>query len=123
MEKHGLLNGPLTKESICVMAGYYQFFREVLMSFELGGSFILLCDSRSPTFAYKDRNTNRGLIPFLLSLIPNHLHSKIKVLYIQQVVEAIRETGRHRWMEEFEKKYGLIDDPILMFILGNQRRC
>ena len=104
MGKHGLLDGPLAKESICVMAGYYQFFREILMAFELGGSFILLCDSRSPTFVYKNRNISRGLMPFLLSLIPDHLHPKIKVLYIQGVVAAIRETGRHDWIGEFEKK-------------------
>ena len=108
MEKHNLLDGPLAKESICVMAGYYQFFREVLMALEFGGSFVLLCDSRSPTFAYKDRNTSRGLMNFLLSLIPEHLHSKIKVLYIQEVVEAIQKTGRHEWVDEFEKKYGWV---------------
>lgn len=107
MKKHGLLKGPLAKESICIMAGYYQFFREVLMALELGDVFILLCDSRSPTFAYKDRDTNRGLIPFLLSLIPQHLHPKVKILYIHEVVEEIRETGRHEWIGEFEKKYGL----------------
>ncbi len=108
MKKHGLLEGPLSDESACIMAGYYQFFREVLMAMELGGVFILLCDLRSPTFAYEDRDTNRGLIPFLLSLIPHHLHPKVKILYIQEVVEAIRETGRHEWICEFEKKYGLV---------------
>ncbi len=108
MEKHGLLDGPLAKEAACIMAGYYQFFREVLMALELGGVFVLLCDSRSPTFAYQDRSTSRGLMPFLLSLIPGHLHSKIKILYIQEVVEAIRELGRHEWVGEFEKKYGFM---------------
>jgi len=108
MEKYGLLDGLLAKESICVMAGYYQFFRETLMAFELGGSFILLCDSRSPTFVYKNRNISRGLMPFLLSLIPDHLHPNIKVLYIQEVVAAISETGQHDWIGEFEKKYGLV---------------
>ncbi|MBL6983852.1 MAG: hypothetical protein ISR58_21925 [Anaerolineales bacterium] len=107
MKKHGLINGPLAKESTCIMAGYYQFFREVLMTLELGGVFVLLCDSRSPTFVYQDRSSSRGLMPFLLSLIPGHLHSKIKILYIQEVVEAIRESGRHVWIGEFEKKYGL----------------
>jgi hypothetical protein len=27
---------------------------------------------------------------------------------IQQVVQAIKSSGRHAWIEEFEKKYGLI---------------
>lgn len=108
MKKHGLLEGPLSDESACIMAGYYQFFREVLMALEFSGVFILLCDLRSPTFTYKDRDTNRGLIQFLLSLIPHYLHTKVKILYIQEVVEAIRETGRHEWISEFEKKYGLV---------------
>ncbi len=108
MKKYSLLDGLLAKESTCIMAGYYQFFREVLMALELGGIFILLCDSRSPTFAYQARNVHRGLMPFLISLIPSHLHSKIKVLYIQEVVMAIKETDRHEWVGEFEKKYGLM---------------
>lgn len=107
MKKHGLLEGPLADESTCIMAGYYQFFREVLMALALGGFFILLCDSRSPTFAYKNRNVSRGLMPFLLSLVPDDLHPKIKILYIQEVIEAIRESGQHEWVWEFEKKYGL----------------
>jgi hypothetical protein len=46
-------------------------------------------------------------MPFLLSLTPDHLHAKVKILYIQEVVNAIRETGNHEWIGEFEKKYGL----------------
>jgi len=108
MKKQGLLDGPLADEATCIMAGYYQFFREVLMALELGGAFVLLCDSRSPTFAFQDRNASRGLMPFLLSLIPGHIHSKIKVLYIQEVVGAIREMVRHDWVGEFERKYGMV---------------
>lgn len=107
MERHGLLDGPLSADSVCILAGYYQFFRELLMALELGGDFVLLCDARSPAFVYQDRNASRGLLPFLLSLIPEHLNSKVKVLYIQELVEAIRKTGRHKWIGEFERKYGL----------------
>jgi hypothetical protein len=28
--------------------------------------------------------------------------------------EAIRETGRHEWISEFEKKYGLVKEPWLL---------
>ena len=107
MEKHGLLEGPLANTSICVMADYYQFFREFLMVMEMAGTFVLLCDSRSPTFLYKDRNSMRGLVPFLFSLIPERLHSNFKVLYIQELVESIRDSGNHEWVCEFERKYGL----------------
>ena len=90
-------------------ACYKQFFREFLMALELGDAFVLLCDSRSPTFSFKTRDAQRGLFPFLLSLVPEHLHPKVKILYIQEVVEAIRGSGRHEWIGEFETKYGLAD--------------
>jgi hypothetical protein len=35
------------------------------------------------------------------------LHEKIKVVYIQDVAAAIRETGRPEWFEAFEMKYGM----------------
>lgn len=108
MKKHGLLEGPLAKETLCIMPGYYQFFREFLMALEFGGAFVLLCDSRSPTFSYGIRDAQRGIFPFLLSLVPEHLHPKIKIVYFQEVVDAIRETGNHEWIGEFEVKYGLV---------------
>ena len=107
LEKHGFLDGPLVHDSACIMASYYQFFREVLFALESYGVFVLLCDQRSPTFAYQDGDAQRGLMPFLLSVTPEKLHDKIKVVYIKDVVAAICETGRHEWVEEFEMKYGL----------------
>lgn len=97
----------LLEDSICIMTSYYQFFREALMALELGGDFVLLCDRRSPTFAYGDTNTERGMMPFLLSLLPDSAIERIAVITIQDVVEAIRATGRHEWVSEFEAKYGL----------------
>ena len=55
----------------------------------------------------RDRDVERGLMPFLLLLIPAAARARIKVLYIQDVVTAIRESGRHEWIGEFERKYGL----------------
>ncbi len=40
------------------------------MAQELDDAFGLICDRRSPTFAYRDDDAKRGLMPFLLSLIP-----------------------------------------------------
>jgi len=65
------------------------------MALELGGAFVLICDRRSPTFTYRDGGAERGLMPFLLSLIPTAASARIKVLYIQDVVSAILESGRY----------------------------
>jgi hypothetical protein len=108
MEKHGFLEGPLAQDSACIMASYYQFFREVLFALEAGGIFVLLCDQRSPTFAYQDGDVQRGLMPFLLSVTPEKLQDRIKVVYIQDVLKAFREISRHEWVGEFSKKYGLL---------------
>ncbi len=53
------------------------------------------------------RGAIRGLMPFLLSLNPPAAHARIHVVYIQDVVSAIRESVRHEWLGEFERKYGL----------------
>jgi hypothetical protein len=108
MEKHGFLNGPLGQNATCIMTTYYQFFREILMAFELGGIFVLLCDRRSPTFAYGDNDAQRGIMTFLMSLLPESARERIAVVTIQDVVEAIRTIGRHEWIGEFEKKYGTL---------------
>lgn len=108
MKKHGFLSGPLAEDSTCIMISYYQFFREALMALELGGDFVLLCDRRSPTFFYGD-NPVRGMMNFLLSLLPESAQERISVVTIQEVVEAIQATDRHEWINEFVLKYGLID--------------
>ena len=106
MAKHGFLDGILGQDSTCIMASYYQFFREVLLAFELGGSFVLLCDRRSPAFLYGDEGVCRGFFPFLVSLLPPPIRDRVKLVAIQDVVNAIRCTNRHEWIGEFEKKYG-----------------
>jgi len=47
-------------------------------------------------------------MPFLLSLIPHSLHTRIATVSVQQVVTAIKASGRHTWISEFESKYGLV---------------
>lgn len=105
--KYGFLDGLIGSEATCILAVHYQFFREVLFSLELGGSFVLLSDERNPTFRYTGPGGDRGLVPLLLSLVPENLHDRVAMVSIQQVVQAIKSSGRHTWIEEFEKKYGL----------------
>ena len=77
------------------------------MVLELDDAFGLICDRRSATFAYRDADAKRGLISFLLSLIPPTARPRIQVVYIQDVVSAIRESGPYAWISEFERKHGL----------------
>lgn len=109
LEKHGFLLGTVTSNATCILASYYQFFREVLFAIEKHGHFILLCDERNPTFVSRSAEQVRGLYPFLLSFVPDGLKAKVKILTIQQVVAAIKTTARHGdWITEFERKYGLV---------------
>ena len=73
----------------------------------LGGTFVLLCDGRNPTFRCDGALGERGLMPFLRSLVPPPLHDRVAMVTIQQVVAAVAASGRHKWVGEFTRKYGL----------------
>ena len=107
LEKHGFLAGQIRDDTTCILATHYQFFREVLFALELGGTFVLMSDERSPTFYCSGERGKRGLMPFLLSLMPEEARSRVTTIAIQHVVAAIKASGRHGWIAEFERKYGL----------------
>lgn len=108
LEKHGFLAGPLGSDSMCILALHYQFFREVLFAVEHGGTFVLLSDARSPTFECRGRNgQRRGLLEFLLGLVPAPLHARVGRISIQQVVAHLKDSGQYPWIGDFEEKYGL----------------
>ena len=107
LEKHGFLGGPLRKETSCVLASHYQFFREVLFAVEKEGTFILLSDERSPTFFCDGPSGQRGLFKFLLNFVPVSIQSRIGSVSVQDLVASIKDSYRHPWIEEFEKKYGM----------------
>jgi POLQ-like helicase len=108
LDKHGFLAGIIGQNVTCILMSYCQFFREVIFALELGGSFVLLSDERSPTFSCDGPQGKRGLMPFLLSLVPQSVLSRVAAVSIQQVVAAIKSSGRHEWITEFEQKYGLM---------------
>jgi hypothetical protein len=83
LKKHGFLSGPIGQNATCILATYYQFFREVIFSLELGGSFVLLSDERSPTFICDGPQGRRGLMPFLLSLL--HVFDNIKQVHLAEL--------------------------------------
>lgn len=108
MKKHGFLNGLAGSSPICPFAMYYQFFRELIFAIESGGDFVLLYDQRNPTFFCGDPTNERGLMPFLNTFVPDHLKDQIHSISIQQIVSAYKKNGDFSWLNEFEKKYGLI---------------
>lgn len=105
---YGFLQGPMGDNVTCILATYYQFFREVLFAIAKGGYFVLLHDARNPAFVSVAGDQERGLYPLLRSLVPEQSKSKVQAITIQQMVEAIKQSGHHQdWIGEFEAKYGL----------------
>ncbi len=109
MEQHGFVNGPLRESTICPLASYYQFFREVIFAIHKKGSFVLLHDERNPSFVSKaDGLPERGTFSFLISLLPQHLKKRVKSITIQEIMGELKDSPNHSdWTGEFEKKYGL----------------
>lgn len=98
----------MEKEKICLFVNYYQFFREILLSLEKEGNFVLLYDMRSPVFNYKVGDRVRGLIPLLLEFVPEEYRERITLLTIQEMVNSITISGKHNdWISEFKSKYGI----------------
>jgi hypothetical protein len=108
MEKHGFLAGPAGASPICPLAIYYQFFREVLFALESGGDFVLMYDRRNPAFYCGSPEDQRGLMPFLITFVPEKIRSRIHSISIQQIVAAYKETVTADWLKEFEIKYAMI---------------
>ena len=107
IEKYGFKE-KMTNERICVLVNYYQFFREILLSIDKNGYFVLLSDNRSPVFNYKNGVKRKGLIPFLIEFVPEKYRNRIVLITVQELVENINKSGKHNdWITKFEKKYGL----------------
>ena len=108
LEELEFLHGQFQDSPICLLAQYYQFFREVLFALSQGGYFVLLVDRRNPTFIRESSKGARGLMPFLINFVPQAHRHRIKSIFVQQIVQAIRESGRHdHWVGEFDRKYGI----------------
>lgn len=106
LDTYGFLEGPMAENATCFLVTYYQFFREVLYALERSGVFVLLVDKRNPTFCC-GKNGERGLFPFLKDFIPAQYKNNVRMVDVQEVVKAINDSGKHSWITEFEKKYGI----------------
>ena len=111
LDERGFLKGQMGAGPLCMLASYYQYFREVLFALEKGGDLAFLIDERSPVFVAQGRDRIRGLIPFLEGFLPRGIQERVHTVTIQDVVTAIGRSGRHGdWIAEFKEKYG-IGDP------------
>ena len=109
MNEFGFEETDFVSGHICPFINYYQFFREVLLSFTKKGCFILLHDERNPAF-HKTSTIGKesGLWSFLIESVPAEHSSSIGRVTIQQLVKAIYESGRHDdWINDFKLKYGI----------------
>lgn len=96
----------------CPFAAHYQFFREALLALAKGGTFVLLSDERSPVFHVRPvggaAGPERGLVPVLLQFVPEEYRGRVVSVSVQEVVAAIRATGRHDdWLGQYCAKYAL----------------
>jgi len=107
LDKFSFLKGPLRDEKVCILTHHYQFFRCVLFALAHDGLFVLLSDERSPVFSCDGPRGHRGLLPFLLSFVPESSQAHVLNISIQQIITAVKDSGRHAWITEFERKYGL----------------
>ena len=107
--EHGLMDGPLSSEVLCPFAVHYQFFRELLLALEEGGVFVLLSDARSPVFFQDGPQGPRGLMPVVTSLLPEHVHRRVLLVTVQEVLEQIVDPPNDVWVPEFRRKYGLCE--------------
>lgn len=107
MERHDLLQGELKASALCPFVSYFQFFREVLFALDNDGHFVLLYDDRNPAFISKRPKGDRGLFPFLLSLLPTDAQSRVYGITIMEVLgKSMACKNHHDWAGEFAKKYG-----------------
>jgi hypothetical protein len=107
MHKYGFLEGPIGKDTLCILSEHYQFFREVILALEKGGIFVLLSDDRSPVFRTQGSKGERGLMPLLIGLLPEKLRQRVAQVSLQELVEEIEKTGENKWIKDFKEKYAL----------------
>lgn len=98
----GFFPDPVTPEEECLLAQHFCFFRQLCFTLALDGSFVLLHDARNPVFT-----GDTSLLAYLTQFVPARYHAQIYSITIQQVVQAIKDSGRHPWINEFEQKYGM----------------
>jgi len=111
MHKHGLDQGNIGSDSVCIMTRHFQFFRELLFALENHGVFVLLSDERSPVFQLDGPQGERGVMPLLMGLLPPELKHKVAMISIQELVAEIAAYQNPDWLNDFSEKYALESLP------------
>jgi len=107
MAKHGITEA-IRNDRQCLFTVHYQFFREVILAIEKGGTFVLLSDERSPVFRCPSGETEKGLMPFLTGLLPARLQERVASISTQELIGTIEQHKKHHdWVFEFKKKYAM----------------
>lgn len=107
MKKHGV-SDLLQHEKQCVFTAHYQFFREVFLSLEKNGIFVLLSDDRSPVFHCRTGSFEKGLMPFLTSLLPETVRNSVVSISSQELIAETERHPKHQdWVTEFKRKYAM----------------
>jgi hypothetical protein len=107
MAKYGISDA-VRSDRQCLFTAYYQFFREVILALEKGGTFVLLSDARSPVFRCRSGDKEKGLMPFLMTLLPDDIRGRVVSVSSQELVSEIEKLPLHQdWILEFKTKYGL----------------
>jgi POLQ-like helicase len=112
MDHFGIMDEAMEARAECPFVENYQYYRELLFALVKGGAFVLLCDERNPIFAGLPSagGSSGGLWNELRDTVPHKYHERLAMLTMQQVVRAVKATGRHDdWITEFMRKYALDD--------------
>ena len=109
-EALGVLGSEAFSGAFCPFTIYYQFFREVMFATVKNACMAYVLDDRNPALYFNTSDGPLGLIPFLLGTLPPNIATRVSVIPITSVIQAIEAFGRHRdWTGEFRKKYGFQD--------------
>lgn len=103
MKKYDLLKN----YEYCPFTEFYQAYRLLLSALESQGQcyFMLIHDTRNPTFQINDNGRDRGRFVRFKGLLPEDIKKKVFILSIQQIVEYFKEHRKSNWLAEFQEKY------------------
>ncbi|MBI2836106.1 MAG: hypothetical protein HYX85_00230 [Chloroflexi bacterium] len=105
MRRYGLLTEQMRSDSWCPFSTLYQAYRVILFSLEKRGHFLLLYDSRNPSFVAERINVRRGLFYRVYESLPENVKDRCHSLSTQSVVSILQKHPELDWVDEVVAKY------------------